>query len=72
MKEAITSSGGVRGVRVALVEGGIIQTDMSSCKPIEGISSLNNFKVEKDGLICWRAYNIASGKVFSWKSLQGM
>ena len=71
MKEAILSHGGVRGVRVALVEVGNL-TQISSTSKLEGISTLNNFKVGQSGLTCWKAYKIGTGRLVSWPSLHGM
>ncbi|XP_028519078.1 uncharacterized protein LOC114576513 [Exaiptasia diaphana] len=66
--QAILSSGSVRGVRVALIDGTKL-TPLTSDSKLEGISTLNNFEVTKDGLICWKAYKIGTGKLVSWSSL---
>ena len=69
LRDAILSNGGVRGVRVALVDAGGV-------KPIEpikldGVSTLNNFCYSDEGIQVWRAYKIGQGKVIPWSKLQG-
>ncbi|KAK3749134.1 hypothetical protein QZH41_001122 [Actinostola sp. cb2023] len=61
MKTALTSCGGIEGVRVAVVEG-IDKLPMQDYQKIVGINKLNNFQYTKDCIIGWRAYDIAQGK----------
>lgn len=69
-KQAMLSHGGIKGVRVALVD---LKGDHSTTPEgkIEGVSTLNNFSYEKRGLVTWRAYDIGDGKVIPWSSLKG-
>ena len=67
---AMTSYGGVKGVRVALVDLKPGHKTSTEGK-IEGISTLNNFGYEESGLVTWKAYNIGKGRVIPWSSLQG-
>ena len=69
LRDAILSNGGVRGVRVAVINAeGVAPT-----RPIkwEGVSHLNNFSYTNDGVTSWRAYNIGEGKTLLWTQLQG-
>ena len=64
MKEAITSYGGVQGVRVAAMES--IDETLEMTQKIPGISKLNNFAFETktcSTVRTWRAYRIGKGKL---------
>lgn len=61
LKEAITSYGGVQGVRVSAMER--INEALENTQKIPGISKLNNFAFDKNSLKAWRAYGIGEGKV---------
>lgn len=67
--DAMTSSGGIKGVRVALEDASSV-TSIPTGK-LEGISSLNNFSYSTDGLTCWKSYAIGEGKTETWSKLQG-
>lgn len=69
-KEAMLSYGGVRGVRVALVNLGIDHSTIPEGK-IDGISTVNNFSYQKRGLTMWKAYDIGKGKFIPWSKLKG-
>lgn len=66
---AMTSEGGIRGVRVSLVDASHIAALPDG--KLEGITSLNNFSYEEDGLRSWRALDIGEGKKVKWSQLQG-
>jgi hypothetical protein len=65
------SHGGVRGVRITVVDGSQLSTVTQVCK-LEGISTFNNFEFTLNGLTCWKAYNIGCGELFTWKNLNGL
>lgn len=69
LKDAILSNGGVRGVRVALVDGRDIKP-LQSIK-IVGISTLNNFVICNKEITAWKAYVIGEGKIIPWAKLEG-
>ena len=69
-KEAILSYGGIKGVRVAVVDASPPPTSVTSSK-WDGISFLNNFSFSEDGIVTWRAYNVGKGKLVTRKTLQG-
>ena len=67
MKTALESHGGVKGTRTAVVE---VDTSREiTANKIPGISLLNNFSFEEDGLRVWRAFNIGPGKLLSYNEL---
>ena len=61
LKEAITSYGGVQGVRVSAMER--INETLENTQKIPGISKFNNFEFDKNSVKVWRAYGIGEGKV---------
>ncbi|KAK3736760.1 hypothetical protein QZH41_008000 [Actinostola sp. cb2023] len=69
MKQALESHGGLKGCRVAVVKIDP-STDNSSDNKIPGISLLNNFSYEYDGIRAWRSYNIGPGRLFTYADLQ--
>ena len=69
-KEAMLSYGGVRGVRVALVDAKE-QLPSSLLGKLEGVSSLNNLYYGDESLIAWKAYDVGIGKTIPWSQLQG-
>jgi hypothetical protein len=71
LRNAILSSGGVRGVRVTLVNGKELNA-LTQVSKLDGISTLHNFEFSKDGLSCWKAYNIGKGKLVTWIKLKGV
>ncbi|KAK3736782.1 hypothetical protein QZH41_002391 [Actinostola sp. cb2023] len=70
MKTALTSCGGIEGVRVAVVEG-IDKLPMQDYQKIVGINKLNNFQYTEDCIIAWRAYDIAQGKEIPVEKVSG-
>lgn len=64
LKEAITSYGGVQGVKVAAMEN--IDETLEMPQKIPGISKLNNFAFETNtSLRTWQAYKIGKGKLIA-------
>ena len=62
-KEAMMSSGGIKGVRIALVDLPAPALTNSEIKvKWEGTNSQNNFSYTDRGIITWRAYGIGIGK----------
>lgn len=68
MKTALESHGGVKGCRVAVVEVDTSKENNTDNK-IPGISLLNNFQYQKNGIRVWKAYNIGPGRVIPFKDL---
>ncbi|KAK3745370.1 hypothetical protein QZH41_001408 [Actinostola sp. cb2023] len=70
LKEAILSYGGVRGVRIAIVDTTVNKT-VSIQGKWEGISNLNNFSYHNnsEGVTVWKAYDIGEGKNILWSQL---
>ncbi|KXJ10903.1 hypothetical protein AC249_AIPGENE17489, partial [Exaiptasia diaphana] len=66
MKEAIESSGGIAGLRVILC-GGL--PSQSSDVKWQGISFLNNFEIENEGIRVWRSFAVGRSKLILWKDL---
>ena len=64
-KNALTSHGGVPGARVSLIQGSF--SDKLTVK-LPGISKLNNFEFEDEGVRVWRAYGVGEGKLFPWSN----
>jgi len=69
MKNALESQGGVKGCRAAIVQVDVSAENNSSTNKIPGISLLNNFAFDKNGLRVWRAYNTGLGKVLTYHDL---
>ena len=62
------SSGGVHGVRVAVVDAVACgKTDEPEVR-WDRVSSLNNFQYSDDQITVWRAYNVGKGKVVKRKA----
>jgi len=70
LKRAILSHGGVRGVRVTLIDSAK-QHPISFQGKLEGVSSLNNFHYGDECLTVWKAYDVGEGKTIPWSQLQG-
>ena len=68
LRDAILSSGGVRGVRVVLIDASIIKP-VETIK-IDGISTLNDVLYKDQGLTVWKAYKIGKGKTLLYSDLQ--
>ena len=70
-KEAMMSSGGIKGVRIALVDAFTPALTNSEIQiKWEGISSQNNFSYSDRGITTWRAYGIGTGKLVHKGGLQ--
>ena len=65
---AITSRGGVSGAQVSLVQG---NSSHKTNVKWPGISKLNNFQFSSDGVMVWRAYQVAEGKLSPWSEFEG-
>ena len=59
MKDAILSHGGVKGIRVAVVEAAICKTPEQ--RKIPGINKLNNFEFRNESVFTRGAYGIGEG-----------
>ena len=70
MKTAIESNGGVKGCRVAVAK---IDSKLKKQKQTkwDGISLINNFQYEKDGIRMWRAFEIGPGRLLPYNDLCG-
>lgn len=68
LESAILSQGGIKGVRVAVVN---TTPNQYTAPKLPGISKLNNFTFSKEGLSSQRAYQIGPGKHTKWRSLEG-
>ena len=63
-KEAMMSSGGIKGVRVVLVDAYTpVQKTADTQVKWEGVSFQNNFCYSEDGITTWKAYKIGEGKL---------
>ena len=51
--------------RVAVAEVNLSRENKKPAKGIDGISLLNNFAFEQDGIRAWKAYGIGPGKFFA-------
>ena len=67
-KEAMLTSGGVHGVRVAVVDAVVCKKSDETEVRWDGVSSLNNFEYSNDQITVWRAYNVGKGKVVKRKA----
>jgi len=70
LKRAILSHGGVRGVRVTLIDS-TKQHPISLQSKLEGASNLNNFHYGEECLTVWKAFDVGEGKTIPWSQLQG-
>ena len=69
MKLALESHGGIKGSRAAVVKLNPTKDNASDNK-IPGISLLNNFAFEKNGIRVWRSFDIGSGRLIKFNELQ--
>ena len=68
MKTALESHGGVKGVRAAVVQ---VDTNKEiTANKIPGISLLNNFSFEGNGIRAWRAFSVGPGRFLSYSQLE--
>lgn len=67
-QEALLSHGGVPGARIALLPSP--ECDKLNVK-WPGISKVNNFEFNSEGVKVWRAYQVGEGKLFPWSKFQG-
>ena len=70
LKRAILSHGGVRGVRVTLIDS-TKQHPISLQGKVKGVSNLNNFHYGEECLTVWKAFYVEEGKAIPWSQLQG-
>ena len=38
---------------------------------LPGISKLNNFELQEEGVRVWRVYSVDKGKLFPWSNFKG-
>ena len=69
MKEALESHGGIKGCRAAVAKVNPLLFNGKGNK-IPGISKLNNFSFEKDGIRAWRSFKIGPGLLLKYSALQ--
>ena len=63
-KEAMMSCGGIKGVRIAVVDASAPSVTNAAIQvKWEGVSSQNNFRYTYGGITAWRAYGIGTGKL---------
>ena len=68
MKIALESHGGVRRCRFAVVE--INKENLTAeVSKIPGISFLNNFQLNENGVRAWKAYQVGKGKYYPYSSV---
>ena len=70
LKRAILSHGGIRGVRVTLIDSTKQHRILLQGK-LEGVSNLNNFHYGEECLTVWKAFDVGEGKTIPWSQLQG-
>ena len=70
-KNAMLSHGGIRDVRVVVVDASTAEKDTQLQTKWEGISSLNNFLYSDNTVIVWRADNVGVGKHIESKQCFG-
>ena len=70
LKKAILSHGGVRGVRVTLIDSRK-QHPISLQGKLERVSNLNDFYYGEECMIAWRAFDVGEEKAIPWSQLQG-
>ena len=68
MTTALDSHGGVKGVRVAVVQ--VDPTKESTANKIQGISLLNNLSFEKEGIRVWRTFSVRLGRFLSYRYIE--
>ena len=68
MKQALESHSGLKGCRAAVVEVDASKETGIDNK-ISGISFLNNFQFEENGIRAWKAYNVGPGRLLSYSYL---
>lgn len=71
---AMTSHGGINGVRVVLVDNVNMKVTMPECN-LKGVNSFNNFFYKQENnlskcLVVWKAYNIGDGKEVPWTNVE--
>ena len=70
-KDAVLSSGGLSGVRVALVDAGTERRCILPQVKLVGVSSFNNFQYSEQGIIVWRAFEVGQGKLINQSQIEG-
>ena len=69
MKEALESHGGLKGCRAAVAKVNPLR-DNGGDNKIPGISLLNNFSYEKNGIRAWRSFKIGTGRLIKYEDLK--
>ena len=70
-KDVMLSSGGLSGVRVALVDAGTEGRCILPQVKLVGVSSFNNFQYSEQGVIVWRAFEVGQGKLINQSQIEG-
>ena len=68
-ENALELHGGVKGYRAAIVQVNSRRESVGNDNKVIGISLLNNFIFEEDGVHVWRAYNNAPRKLLPYSEL---
>ena len=68
LKTAIESGQRTTGVKASYVAA---NTSRTASVKWDGISLLNNFQYEEDGVRAWRAFKVGLGKLFPWATFEG-
>ena len=67
-EKALKSHGAIPGARVSLIQGSFSDKLRVT---LPGISKLNNFEFQEEGVRVWRAYSVGEGKLFPWSNFKG-
>ena len=70
-EEAMLSNGGLNGVRVARVDVGAGGKWVLPQVKIPGVSSLNNFQYDEQGVTVWREFEVGQGKLIKQSEIEG-
>ena len=70
-EEAMLSSGGLNGVRVARVDVGAGVKCVLPYIKLPGVSSLSNFQYSEQGVIVWRAFEVGQRKLIQQSEIEG-
>ena len=70
-KEAVSSNGGINGVRVVLVDAGTEGKCVIPQVKLPGVRFLNNFQYSEHGVTVWKAYEVGRGKLINQSQIEG-
>ena len=71
LEETITSHGGVRGARVAVLSNIEQQVTKTGQGKLDGTSTYNIFSYSDEALTIWKACDMGSGRKLSLTTMQG-